>query len=85
MKIIIVKWILNVYNLKLLIFNVENNTNGISISLRAASTYIKQSSHLKCSFKIQTKLPIDQRYSGNYGIKFYLDFRDRTTNNIVTR
>ena len=70
---------------KQVIFGGENNTDDISISLRAASTYIKQSSHLKCSFRVQTKIPIDQRYSGNYGIKFYLDFKDRTTNSIVTR
>jgi hypothetical protein len=53
--------------------------------MAAASAYLKTSSHLKCSFTIQTSLDFSQRYNGNYGIKFYLDFEDKSLGEIVTR
>ena len=70
---------------KIKIYDVEKEENDIKIDMAAASAYLKTSSHLKCSFTIQTSLDFSQRYNGNYGIKFYLDFEDKSLGEIVTR
>ena len=71
---------------KIKIYDVEEEEeNNIKIDIAAASAYLKTSSHLKCSFTIQTSLDFSQRYNGNYGIKFYLDFEDKSLGEIVTR
>lgn len=67
------------------IYDVDRTKNDIKIDVAAASAYLKTSSHLKCSFTIQTSLDFSQRYNGNYGIKFYLDFEDKSLGEIVTR
>lgn len=67
------------------IYDIDRTKNDIKIDIAAASAYLKTSSHLKCSFTIQTSLDFSQRYNGNYGIKFYLDFEDKSLGEIVTR
>ena len=54
------------------IYNRNKEKNLIDINEEETSFYLKNSSHLKCSFNIKTNLDLYQRYSGNYGIKFYL-------------
>ena len=67
------------------IYNRNKEKNLIDINEEETSFYLKNSSHLKCSFNIKTNLDLYQRYSGNYGIKFYLTFLDKAREEQVTR
>lgn len=67
------------------IYNRNGEKNLIDINEEETSFYLKNSSHLKCSFNIKTNLDLYQRYSGNYGIKFYLTFLDKAREEQVTR
>ena len=59
--------------------------NSIKIDTGAAATYIKSSSNFIVSASVRTALPLQQRYGGNYGITFYLDFIDNAQKNTITR
>lgn len=59
--------------------------NIINIDTNAVKTYINTSSHFMTSADFQTKLPVEQKYNGNYGIRFYLDFIDNAEGNLITR
>lgn len=63
----------------------EEENNVIKIDTAAASQYIKSSSHFITSALVRTNLSLEQRYNGNYGLNFYLDFKDNAQGNIVTR
>lgn len=67
------------------IYNRNGEENLININEEETSFYLKNSSHLKCSFNIKTNLDLYQRYNGNYGIKFYLTFLDKAREEQVTR
>lgn len=67
------------------IYNRNKEKNLIDINEEETSFYLKNSSHLKCSFNIKTNLDLYQRYSGNYGIKFYLTFLDKAREEQVIR
>ena len=71
-----------------ILYDAEDNAlnNGtININTAAAQQYIKASSHLMISTVVKTSLPLQQRYGGNYGLKFYLDFKNNSTEETVTR
>lgn len=74
---------LSSYKTENLIIFEEGNDNFYDAD--AANIYIKSSSHLQFAFDIQTDLNYEQRYNGNYGIKFYLKFKDNTFEETVTR
>lgn len=62
----------------------EDAQNQIKIDTIAAAEYIKNSSHLLVSFDLQTELPEQQQYQGNYGLIIGLDFLDNSTQQTVT-
>lgn len=62
----------------------EDAQNQIKIDTVAAAEYIKNSSHLLVSFDLQTELPEQQQYQGNYGLIIGLDFLDNSTQQTVT-
>ena len=72
-------------NNTVLLYDYTDLQSVLSVNQSATATYLKTSSHFILSSKIKTNLPLEQRYGGNYGIRFYLDFLDNATNNIVTR
>lgn len=63
----------------------QDNQNLIKLDKKSLEQYIKNSKNLICGAKIRTELPPEQRYRGNYGIIFALDFMDNTNNKIITR
>ena len=62
-----------------------NITSDLSINNNAAKIYFKKSSHFIASMLVRTNLPAQQRYNGNYGLNFYLNFANSTTGATVTR
>ena len=76
------------YNTKTIVLYDSTNTansNSIKIDTNAADTYIKSSSSFIVTATVRTALPIQQRYNGNYGISFYLQFKDKAQQANVTR
>lgn len=67
-----------------ILYDRDNNINLISINTRDAAEYLKQSDAVKCSAIIRTKLPIEQRYKGKYGIVYELDFK-QSSGDIITK
>ena len=57
----------------------------VDLNTFAIEKYIKEANSLICGATIITKLPTEQRYKGNYGLIFSLDFKDNATEEIVTR
>ena len=57
----------------------------VDLNTFAIEKYIKEANSLICGATITTKLPTEQRYKGNYGLIFSLDFKDNATEEIVTR
>lgn len=77
------KYSLSSYRTENLIIFQEENDDFYDVD--AAFIYIRNSSHLQFAFDIQTNLNYEQRYNGNYGIRFYLKFMDNTFGETVTR
>lgn len=67
------------------IYKKDGEENLININEQDTAFYLQSSSHLKCSFNIKTSLDLYQRYGGNYGLKFYLNFLDRAKEEEVIR
>ena len=57
----------------------------VDLNTFAIEKYIKESNSLICGATILTKLSAEQKYKGNYGLIFSLDFKDNATGEIVTR
>jgi hypothetical protein len=62
-----------------------SSKNSISVNLTDVNNYIKGASSLLVAANIQTALPTEQQFRGNYGIIVGLDFLDNATEEEVTR
>jgi hypothetical protein len=62
------------YNDKTLVLYEEGKKSLISIDVKSAEEYIKNSSSLILGATVRTELPIIQQFKGNYGITFTLAF-----------
>lgn len=64
----------------------DENLNLVNINQTAAATYLKESQSLIISMSIQTELPIEQKYNGNYGLNVFIDFiSNASSQEIITR
>lgn len=63
--------------------NVEDNI--LQLDTMGFNDYITQASHLICGATFRTELPLEQQSSGDYGIIFTLNFKDRTTQEPVSK
>lgn len=70
---------------ELILYDKESNINLINLDLIAVQEYISKADSLMCKMKIQTKLPVEQRYYGNYGINIELAFEDASSNDTVIK
>lgn len=61
------------------------NDGSFIIDDTSLNEYIKKSSKLICGGFFRTSFPDEQKYQGNYGIIFELEFDDNTENRIATR
>lgn len=57
----------------------EAENNVIDIDTAAASTYFQEATHFLVSAIVRTALPTEQQYNGNYGIRYYIDVLDKST------
>ena len=68
-----------------ILYERDSETNLIQIDTLGFDTYIKTSSAIICGGKIRTSIPAEQRFKGDYGIVFELDFIDNSDGEIVTK
>ena len=65
--------------------NFEDEQNVLKIDNVAVKEYIQNSTSIIAGAHIKNNLKNQQRFQGNYGILFGLDFFDKTTHKVVTR
>lgn len=68
-----------------ILYNRDAGIDLLGLNTFAIAKYIKESSSLICGATFKTNLPIEQKFQGDYGIVFSLDFKDNATEAIVTR
>lgn len=69
----------------LILYDRAADSSLAEIDITAANTYIKQSEYLVLGGEFRTNLSKEQRYTGNYGLGFDLNFADNTTGETVKR
>lgn len=69
----------------IVLYNKDLSENIINIDNVAAKEYFSNSDSIILSANIQTNLPEEQKEQGNYGILLGLDFKDPSTEEIITR
>lgn len=74
------------YETETLVLYDENGQNNIiAVDDESLIQYVKTADHFILSMFVQTSLPVEQRFNGNYGLKVYAQFRDNSTQLPVTR
>lgn len=68
-----------------ILYDRDNQGSSMTIDTFGFENYIKQSNSIICGATFKTNLPAKQRFRGDYGIVFNLDFIDNATGEIVTR
>lgn len=67
------------------LYDKNKSSNYISLNKNSINEYIKNQKTIICGATVRVELPTEQQFRGNYGILFALNFKDNTSNNIVTR
>lgn len=67
------------------LYDRDTGSSSLTIDTFGLENYIKQSNSIICGATFKTNLPSEQRFRGDYGIVFNLDFIDNATGEIVTR
>ena len=62
-----------------ILYDRDNNVDLIGLDVFGFENYIKQSSSIICGATFKTALDSAQKYRGDYGIVFHLDFTDKST------
>lgn len=70
---------------EIILYDKNGTDNKITLDTQRVNEYIKNSSTIICGARFRTVLEMEQRFQGNYGIVFKLDFIDNATQNIVTK
>ena len=68
-----------------ILYDRDNNVDLIGLDVFGFENYIKQSSSIICGATFKTALDSAQKYRGDYGIVFHLDFTDKSTGEVVTK
>lgn len=68
-----------------ILYDKDIENQKLKINKNKTLLYLQKSDYLKISAIIQTQLPLQQQFNGNYGFNFYLDFYDDNSFNIITR
>lgn len=69
----------------LILYDKTAVSSIVDIDTVAATTYIKQAKYLTLGGEFRTALAKEQRYKGNYGLGFDINFTDNMTNETVKR
>ena len=68
-----------------ILYDRDNDVDLIGLDVFGFENYIKQSSSIICGATFKTILDSAQKYRGDYGIVFHLDFTDKSTGEVVTK
>ena len=68
-----------------ILYDRDNDVDLIGLDIFGFENYIKQSSSIICGATFKTALDSAQKYRGDYGIVFHLDFTDKSTGEVVTK
>ena len=69
----------------IVLYDKINDISLIDVNEFAANAYLKQANYLIVGGKFRTNLTSEQKYKGNYGLAFKLNFLDVITNENVSR
>lgn len=75
----------NVEDIKILYDRDDADKTSLDLDIFGFESYIKKSNSIICGATFKTALPIEQKFRGNYGIIFLLDFIDPATGETVTK
>ena len=68
-----------------ILYDRDNNVDLIGLDVFGFENYIKKSNSIICGATFKTALDASQKYRGNYGIVFHLDFTDKSTGEVITK
>ncbi len=68
-----------------IVYDKEKGINEIDLDEKAATFYIQNSDAILLGANFRTDLANEQRFKGDYGIVYELDFKDNIDGSIVTR
>ena len=68
-----------------ILYDKDNNINLISIDEESLKKYIQKSDSIICGANFKTALPEEQRFKGDYGIIFEINFKDNVDGTINTK
>ena len=70
----------------IILYDKSNGSNNkITLDINSVNEYIKGSSTLICGARFRTALEAEQRFQGNYGIIYGMDFKDNATGEMITK
>ena len=68
-----------------ILYDRDNDVDLLGLDVFGLENYIKQSNSIICGATFKTALDSAQKYRGDYGIVFHLDFIDKSTGETVTK
>ena len=68
-----------------ILYDRDNNVDLIGLDVFGFENYIKKSNSIICGATFKTVLDSAQKYRGDYGIVFHLDFTDKSTGEVITK
>ena len=68
-----------------ILYDRDNNIDIVNLDTFGFESYIKKSETIICGATFKTSLPAEQKYHGDYGIGFSLDFIDNASGETITR
>ena len=68
-----------------ILYDRDNNVDLIGLDVFGFENYIKKSNSIICGATFKTALDSAQKYRGDYGIVFHLDFTDKSSGEVVTK
>lgn len=68
-----------------ILYDRDNDVNLVGLDTFGFESYIKKSNSIICGATFKTALDTEQRFRGDYGIAFSLDFTDKSTGEVVTK
>ena len=68
-----------------ILYDRDNNVDLVNLDTFGFESYIKKSNSIICGATFRTALPTEQKFRGDYGIGFSLDFIDNASGETITK
>lgn len=68
-----------------ILYDRDNNIDLVNLDTFGFESYIKKSNSIICGATFRTALPTEQKFRGDYGIGFSLDFIDNASGETITK